>query len=47
MIEISNRIFTLPVEAAIKPAKNSSESPGIKKATSTPVSRKITTPIKT
>jgi hypothetical protein len=38
-------MFTLFVEAATSPAKNKSESPGIKKATRTPVSRKMITPM--
>jgi len=47
IIDTNNKIFTLSVEAATKPAKNRSESPGIKKATRTPVSKKIMTPMKT
>jgi hypothetical protein len=46
IIDTSKRIFTLFVEAATSPAKNKSESPGIKKATSTPVSKKMITPMK-
>jgi hypothetical protein len=46
IIETNKRIFTLFVEAATNPAKNKSESPGIKKATKTPVSRKMMTPMK-
>jgi hypothetical protein len=46
IIETNRRMFTFSVEAATSPAKNKSESPGIKKATSTPVSKKIMTPMK-
>jgi hypothetical protein len=46
IIDTSKRIFTFSVDAATNPAKNRSESPGIKKATSTPVSKKMMTPMK-
>jgi hypothetical protein len=46
IIETSKRMFTFSVDAATSPAKNKSESPGIKKATRTPVSRKMMTPMK-
>jgi len=46
IIVTSKRMFTFSVDAATNPAKNRSESPGIKKATRTPVSKKIITPMK-
>jgi hypothetical protein len=42
----NKRIFTFSVEAATSPAKNKSESPGMKNATRTPVSKKMITPMK-
>jgi len=44
--DTNKRMFTLFVEAATSPAKNRSESPGMKKATKTPVSKKMMTPMK-
>jgi hypothetical protein len=46
IIETNKRMFTFSVEAATSPAKNNNESPGIKKATNTPVSKKMMTPMK-
>jgi len=46
IIVTNRRMFTFSVEAATNPAKNRSESPGIKKAINTPVSKKMMTPIK-